>query len=73
VSATGVDALAVAVGSSHAMLTRVAAIAAAVDVPLVLHGSSGVPDDGLIQAVRHGTVKTNIATQLNKVMTAAAP
>jgi fructose-bisphosphate aldolase class II len=79
VSATGVDALAVAVGSSHAMLTRdatldnelIASIAAAVDVPLVLHGSSGVPDDGLIQAVRHGMVKINIATQLNKVMTAA--
>jgi fructose-bisphosphate aldolase class II len=79
VSATGVDALAVAVGSSHAMLTRdatldnelIASIAAAVDVPLVLHGSSGVPDDGLIEAVRHGMVKINIATQLNKVMTAA--
>ncbi len=56
---TGVDALAVAVGSSHAMLTRdaeldhdlIAEIAAAVSVPLVLHGSSGVPDDGLRAAV----------------------
>jgi fructose-bisphosphate aldolase class II len=77
VAATGVDALAVAVGSSHAMLTRdarldnalIQAIAAAVDVPLVLHGSSGVPDEGLVEAVRHGMVKVNIATQLNKVMT----
>jgi fructose/tagatose bisphosphate aldolase len=74
-----VDALAVAVGSSHAMLTRdarldndlIAAIARAVDVPLVLHGSSGVPDDGLADAVRHGMLKINVATQLNKVMTGA--
>lgn len=79
VAATGVDALAVAVGSSHAMLTRdarldnalIAAIAEAVSVPLVLHGSSGVPDDGLAEAVRHGMVKINIATQLNKVLTRA--
>jgi fructose-bisphosphate aldolase class II len=74
-----VDALAVAVGSSHAMLTRdarldnalIAAIAAVAGVPLVLHGSSGVPDEGLVEAVRHGIVKINIATQLNKVMTGA--
>jgi fructose-bisphosphate aldolase class II len=79
VAATGVDALAVAVGSSHAMLTRdarldndlIAALASAVSVPLVLHGSSGVPDDGLVAAVRHGMVKINVATQLNKVLTAA--
>src|SRR5690606_12230299 len=52
VADTGVDALAVAVGSSHAMTTRdaaldhelIAAIRDAVAIPLVLHGSSGVPD-----------------------------
>jgi fructose-bisphosphate aldolase, class II len=79
VAATGVDALAVAVGSSHAMLTRdavldlglVRRIRAAVSVPLVLHGSSGVPDDALGAAVAAGLVKINIATQLNKVFTAA--
>jgi fructose-bisphosphate aldolase, class II len=79
VAGTGVDALAVAVGSSHAMLTRdarldnalIAAIADVTGVPLVLHGSSGVPDEGLVEAVRHGMVKINIATQLNKVLTAA--
>jgi fructose-bisphosphate aldolase class II len=78
-AATGVDALAVAVGSSHAMLTRdavldlelIAAIHAAVSVPLVLHGSSGVPDEMLAAAVRAGLTKINIATQLNKVFTAA--
>jgi fructose-bisphosphate aldolase class II len=79
VTATGVDALAVAVGSSHAMLTRdavldlelVARLRAAVPVPLVLHGSSGVPDDTLVAAVKAGLTKINIATQLNKVFTAA--
>src|SRR5262249_60119255 len=56
---TGVDGLAVAVGSSHAMLTRdavldlalIGQISAAVAVPLVLHGSSGVPDDDLAAAI----------------------
>jgi fructose-bisphosphate aldolase, class II len=79
VAATGVDALAVAVGSSHAMLTRdavldiglIARIHRAVSVPLVLHGSSGVPDEDLAAAIRAGMTKINIATQLNKVFTAA--
>lgn len=78
-AATGVDALAVAVGSSHAMLTRdaaldlglLAAIRVAVAVPLVLHGSSGVPDPELAAAVRAGMTKINVATQLSKVYTAA--
>jgi len=77
VAATGVDALAVAVGSSHAMATRdavldldlVARLRDAVDVPLVLHGSSGVPDDVLRAAVAAGIVKVNIGTQLNRVFT----
>jgi len=79
VTATGIDALAVAVGTSHAMLTRDAAVDLdlitrlhdAVPVPLVLHGSSGVPDADLTRAVRAGMTKVNIATQLNKVFTAA--
>ena len=78
-AATGVDALAVAVGSSHAMLTRdavldlalIARIHRAVPVPLVLHGSSGVPDEGLAAAVAAGMTKINVATQLNKAFTAA--
>ncbi|UVS77406.1 class II fructose-bisphosphate aldolase [Actinokineospora sp. UTMC 2448] len=77
VEATGVDALAVAVGTSHAMTTRdavldlelIAALRAAVGVPLVLHGSSGVPDETLAAAVRAGITKVNIATHLNKVFT----
>jgi len=79
VAATGVDALAVAVGSSHAMTTRdavlddglIAELAAAVPVPLVLHGSSGVPDAGLVSAVAAGMTKINIATHLNAALTAA--
>lgn len=79
VAATGVNALAVAVGSEHAMHTRGAALdtdlitrlAAALDIPLVLHGSSGVSDDGLRAAVRHGMVKINIGTRLNIALTEA--
>ncbi|GAB1817678.1 class II fructose-bisphosphate aldolase [Herbidospora sp. RD11066] len=77
VAATGVHALAVAVGTSHAMLTRdaaldfalIAELRAAVPVPLVLHGSSGVADDGLRAAVDAGMTKVNIATHLNKAFT----
>ncbi|MFB7620129.1 ketose-bisphosphate aldolase [Kitasatospora sp. NPDC056181] len=76
---TGVDALAVAVGTSHAMLTRdavldlelIGALRAAVPVPLVLHGSSGVADETLAAAVAHGMTKINIATHLNKAFTTA--
>lgn len=79
VAATGVDALAVAVGSSHAMHTRtatldnelIARLAAKVPIPLVLHGSSGVSDAGLRAAVEHGITKVNIATRLNVLMTEA--
>lgn len=77
VAATGVDALAVAVGSSHAMLDRtarldhelIARLRAAVGVPLVLHGSSGVPDEELRRAVRGGMAKINIGTALNTAFT----
>ncbi|GAA2298447.1 class II fructose-bisphosphate aldolase family protein [Streptomyces kunmingensis] len=82
VSDAGVDALAVAVGSSHAMTTRTAALdhdlleqlaegLRDLDVPLVLHGSSGVPDDELAAAVRGGIAKVNVGTALNIAMTAA--
>ncbi|MER5914951.1 class II fructose-bisphosphate aldolase [Streptomyces sp. NPDC001982] len=79
VADTGVDALAVAIGSVHAMTTRTAALdhdllkrlSAAVPVPLVLHGSSGVPDDGLVAAVAGGIAKVNVGTALNVAMTAA--
>lgn len=74
---TGVDLLAVAVGTSHAMTTRdasldfelIKAIANTVSIPLVLHGSSGVSESGLQEAVRAGMSKINIATHLNHVFT----
>jgi fructose-bisphosphate aldolase class II len=79
VAATGVDALAVAVGSSHAMTDRTSALdlqligrlAEVLPVPLVLHGSSGVPDDQLRAAVSAGVVKVNIGTILNVAFTGA--
>ncbi|MEU6009961.1 class II fructose-bisphosphate aldolase [Streptomyces sp. NPDC047453] len=79
VTGSGVDALAVAVGSTHAMTERTAALdhdlikrlAGALDVPLVLHGSSGVPDGELGAAVTGGIAKVNVGTALNIAMTAA--
>ncbi len=76
---TGVDALAVAVGTSHAMTSATAELDLdlvrrlhdAVTVPLVLHGSSGVSDQGLAAAVRAGLVKINVGTQLNIAYTDA--
>ncbi|MDT5279004.1 MAG: fructose-bisphosphate aldolase, class [Mycobacterium sp.] len=79
VAATGVDALAVAVGSSHAMSARTAALdfdliarlRSAVPVPLVLHGSSGVADEDLRKAVTAGITKINIGTLVNIHFTGA--
>lgn len=79
VTDSGVDALAVAIGSSHAMTTRTATLdhtllarlSGMLDVPLVLHGSSGLPDDELTAAVTGGITKVNIGTALNIAMTGA--
>ncbi|MEU2600637.1 class II fructose-bisphosphate aldolase [Streptomyces hirsutus] len=79
VTESGVDALAVAVGTTHAMTTRTATLdhpllgrlSAALDVPLVLHGSSGLPDTELTAAVGSGIAKVNIGTALNIAMTGA--
>lgn len=79
VAATGVDALAVAVGSTHAMTTRSASLdhelisrlRRALPVPLVLHGSSGVSDEALLAAVEAGITKINIGTALNVAFTSA--
>ncbi|QAY73260.1 ketose-bisphosphate aldolase [Agromyces protaetiae] len=79
VADTGVDALAVAVGSSHAMTERTAALDLdlvarlrdGVPVPLVLHGSSGVADDVIAAGIRAGLVKINVSTHLNVQFTNA--
>jgi fructose-bisphosphate aldolase, class II len=79
VAATKVDALAVAVGTSHAMLAQdarldfelIGRLGARVPVPLVLHGSSGVADADLTRAVAAGITKVNVSTRLSKAFTAA--
>lgn len=77
VNATGVDLLAIAIGSVHGLkdklisldLERLQAIRECVDTPLVLHGSSGVNNSDITQGIKQGLAKINIATQLNKVFT----
>lgn len=71
---TGVDALAVSIGNVHGMtkspitldLGRLAQIRDACDIPLVLHGASGLPDNQLRDAVELGVAKVNINTELRK-------
>ncbi len=71
---TGCDALAVAVGSIHAMtdrqaeldLERVRAIHERVEMPLVLHGASGVKHDDVQAAIELGVCKVNVATYLKQ-------
>ena len=78
VADTGVNSLAVAVGFSHAMTSQTAELDLAlivrlrdaVPIPLVLHGSSGVPDASIAAATRAGIWKVNIGTALNVAFTA---
>jgi fructose-bisphosphate aldolase class II/tagatose 1,6-diphosphate aldolase GatY/KbaY len=71
VEKTGVDMLAVAIGSAHGFykeephldLDRLEQIRKVTAVPLVLHGSSGIPDQMLRDAISHGIVKINLATE----------
>lgn len=79
VERTGVDVLAVAIGSVHALkhkevtldFERLDAIRARVSIPLVLHGSSGVLDESICEGIRRGLCKVNVATQMNGYYTAA--
>lgn len=79
VDATDVDALAVAVGSEHAMTARSASLDLeligrlqdTVSVPLVLHGSSGVSDKQLQAAIAAGMTKVNVSTHFNGHFTRA--
>ena len=74
---TGCTSLAIGVGTSHGVYTAtphiqqdvVKAIRAAVDVPLVLHGTSGVPDEQVAEAVKNGICKVNYATELRQAFT----
>lgn len=77
VERTGCTSLAIGVGTAHGVYTEtphieqsvVRAIAAAVDVPLVLHGTSGVPDEQVAEAVKNGICKVNYATELRQAYT----
>ena len=70
--ATGVDALAVAIGTAHGVyktrpklnIERLRLIRKETDVPLVLHGGSGLSDDDFRTTVREGIAKVNIYTDL---------
>jgi tagatose bisphosphate family class II aldolase len=72
VEATGIDFLAIAIGTAHGMykgepkldFQRLSFIKEVVDVPLVLHGASGVPEASIREAIRRGICKINIATEL---------
>ena len=76
---TGVDALAVAIGTVHGMteagavidVDRIAELARRVDAALVMHGSSGVDDDTLQRAVAAGIRKVNLSTALQRVFMVA--
>ena len=71
---TGIDALAVAVGNAHGDykfppkldFERIRVIAEKTGLPLVLHGGSGISDEGFRQAVQEGICKVNIFTDLDK-------
>lgn len=77
VARTGVDSLAVGVGTSHGVYKGIpkvnvdvlSAIREVVDVPLVLHGTSGVPDEQVIECVKRGICKVNYATDLRIAFT----
>ena len=72
VQSTGVHSLAVAIGNAHGFykdtpqlnIERLAEIQRACQIPLVLHGSSGIPDQQLKEAVGNGICKVNLATEL---------
>ncbi|WP_434527114.1 tagatose bisphosphate family class II aldolase [Photorhabdus asymbiotica] len=72
VARTGIDSLAVAIGSAHGLyhgephldFERLAAIREQVDIPLVLHGASGIPEAMVQQAIALGVCKVNVATDL---------
>ena len=77
VAETGVDFLAVAIGTAHGVykgipkldVERLSQIRAVVDIPLVLHGTSGVPDETVKECIRRGICKVNYATDLRIAFT----
>ena len=72
VEATGIDALAIAIGSAHGFyksapklnIERLKEIHSSVGTILVLHGSSGIPNEMVQDAIRNGITKVNLATEI---------
>ena len=77
VELTQVDSLAVAIGTAHGVykgipkldFERLSEIRKVVEIPLVLHGTSGVPDDAVKECIRRGMCKVNYATDLRIAFT----
>ncbi|MBR3607259.1 MAG: class II fructose-1,6-bisphosphate aldolase [Lachnospiraceae bacterium] len=77
VKETGIDSLAVAIGTAHGVykglpkldMERLSKIREVVDIPLVLHGTSGVPDEDVQECIRRGICKVNYATDLRIAFT----
>lgn len=75
VDATGVSALAISIGSAHGFykstpnlqLDLLSRIKEVTQASLVLHGSSGIPDDQLTEAIKRGIVKVNLATEIKNI------
>lgn len=78
VAKTGISSFAVAIGTAHGVykgepkldLDRLSAVREKVPVPLVLHGTSGVPEDQVRECIRRGICKVNYATDLRIAFTA---
>lgn len=79
VEKTGIDSLAVAIGTAHGLYTaepkldfdRLAEIRQQVDIPLVLHGASGLPTEDIRRAIKLGICKVNVATELKMAFASA--
>ena len=77
VKATNIDSLAVAIGTAHGVykgvpkldFSRLSEIRKAVSIPLVLHGTSGVPDEDVAECIKRGICKVNYATDLRIAFT----
>ena len=72
VKKTNIDSLAIAIGTAHGLyksepkldFDRLSEIRSVIDIPLVLHGASGVPDKDVRECIQRGICKVNIATEL---------
>jgi len=76
---TGVDCLAIAVGTAHGMYKGepkihydiIQKVASAIPVPVVLHGGSGVPDEAIRESIKNGVGKINVNTENQVACTAS--